>query len=130
MKIYTIALFGEAEKGDYYAPYSCKNLYQLSEYFGNPPQESKGLYYAIQALLFQRELIFLRIKEEGFSIQDYLYALKSLEGALKENINAFCLPGVGDFEILEAVTPLCKKYHSLLITTEADFYDYLTCDCA
>lgn len=125
--VYTIALFGEAERGKFRTAYYCENLAQLHEYFGNPPPQSKGLYYALQALLFNRNLIFFRVPEEGFSTQDYLTGLKLLEEQkLITHIDAFCTPGVGDQEIIEAILPVCTQYHGILITTEADFYDYLT----
>ncbi|MES2122361.1 MAG: hypothetical protein V4492_06245, partial [Chlamydiota bacterium] len=63
-----IFLFGEAEKGDYCTPFVCKSLPQLADTFGNPPEESRGLMYAVQAILYERELIYFRVKEEGFSI--------------------------------------------------------------
>lgn len=127
MHIYTIALFGEAEKGEFHVPYYCKNLPQLADYLGNPPAHSKGLFYAIQALLYHRQLLFFRVKEEGFSLTDYLGGVTLLKNqSIDQEINAICLPGVGNVEIFEAVMPLCKKYHSFLITNESDFYDYLT----
>ena len=126
MHIYTIALFGEAEKGEYHLPYLCNNLSQLVDFFGNPPKQSRGLFYAIQALLYNRRLLFFRVQEEGFSLADYLSGVSFLKKhQIETDISAFCLPGVGDSEILEAVTPVCQAYHSFLITNEADFYDYL-----
>lgn len=125
--MYTIALFGEAERGEYRTAYFCQSLSQLDEYFGNPPENSQGLYYAVQALLFQRNLIFFRVSEEGFSTSDYLAGLDLLkEQKLIPQIDAICIPGVGDQEVIEAMMPLCSLYHSILITTESDFYDYLT----
>ena len=125
--IYTIALFGEAEKGEFCTAYYCQNLEQLDEFFGNPPINSKGLDYAVQALLFKRRLIFFRVREEGFSTQDYLSGVQLLEQQpLISQLDAICIPGVGDPEILNALHPVCKYYHSILITNEADFYDYLT----
>lgn len=124
---YTIAIFGEAERGEYRTAYFCQNLVQLDEYFGNPPPESSGLYYAVQALLFKRNLIFFRVPEEGFSTQDYLSGLTLLEHQqLIPQVHAICTPGVGDQEVIEALLPVCALYHSILITNESDFYDYLT----
>lgn len=124
---YTIALFGEAERGEYRTAYFCEDLTQLDEYFGNPPTGSRGLYYAVQAILFQRNLIFFRVPEEGFSTQDYLSGLNLLEKQkLITQVNAICMPGVGDQEVLNAIKPLCSLHHSILITNESDFYDYLT----
>ncbi len=125
--IYTIALFGEAEKGEFRTAYYCQSLEQLDEFFGNPPPNSKGLYYAVQALLFKRQLIFFRVPEEGFSTQDYLSGVRLLEQqSLIPQLDAICIPGVGDPEVLNAVHPICQQYHSILITNEADFYDFLT----
>jgi hypothetical protein len=127
MQIYTIALFGEAEKGNYKTPYHCRTLNQLIDFFGNPPEESRGLFFAIQALLYHRDLIFFRVKEEGFSLQDYMQGLKILEQTdPNEPVAAICLPGVGSGEIIEVSTSICQKLQSILITTESDFYDYLT----
>lgn len=125
--IYTIAVFGEAEKGKFRTAYFCENLTQLDEYFGNPPPQSKGLYYAVQALLFNRNLIFFRVPEEGYSTQDYLTGLKLLEEQrLITHVDAICTPGVGNDEIINAILPICNHYHGIMITTESDLYDYLT----
>lgn len=122
-----IALFGEAEKGDFHKGYLCENLTQLAENFGNPPLHSRGLFYAVQALLYQRKLIFFRVKEEGFSRLDYFKGIDCLKSlTLVPGICAICMPGVGNGEIIEAAIPLCKNHHSLLIISESDFYDYMT----
>lgn len=127
METLTIAMFGEAEKGDYRTAYRCRSLPQLVETLGHPPEESRGLYYAVQALLYERELIFFRVREEGYSEQDYFTALNLLQREdLVNGIAAYCLPGVGDSEIIGAVTPLCEIYNSIMITNEPDLYDYLT----
>ncbi|MBA3815356.1 MAG: hypothetical protein H0X29_02335 [Parachlamydiaceae bacterium] len=126
MDAYTMALFGEAEKGDYRTAYFCHSLDQLLDALGNPPPQSRGLHYAVQALLYHRELIFFRVREEGFSYQDYLLGLNNLKNAALTRISAICLPGVGDSEIIDAISPICAIHHSILITNEADFYDYLT----
>ena len=124
---YTIALFGEAERGEFRTAYFCQSLAQLDEFFGNPPPYSRGLYYAVQAILFKRQLIFFRVPEEGFSTQDYLSGLKMLEHQqLIPHVDAICTPGVGDQQILAAIQPICALHHSILITNESDFYDYLT----
>jgi hypothetical protein len=127
MDTHTVALFGEAEKGDYRTAYFCRTMAQLLDIFGNPPPNSCGLHYAVQALLYQRDLIFFRVREEGFSYQDYLLGLNELQkNETISELSAICLPGVGDVEIIEAIAPLCAIYHSILITNESDFYDYLT----
>lgn len=123
----TVFLFGEAEKGEFCTPSYCHNLTQLVDTFGNPPEESLGIMYAVQTLLYERGLIFFRVKEEGFSTQDYLRGLNLLQHKNNsfENIAALCLPGVGDIEILNATSPVCNLYKSFLILNEKDLYDYL-----
>lgn len=124
---HTIFLFGEAEKGDFCTPLICKSLPQLADTLGNPPEESLGILYAVQALLYERELIFFRVKEEGFSTQDYMRGLKLLQNKeITPHLAAICMPGVGDVEIIDATNPVCSLHKSSLIITEKDLYDYLT----
>jgi hypothetical protein len=123
---HTVVLFGEAERGEYHIPYYCKNLNELVEFLGNPPPQTWGLYYAVQALLFQRNLIFFRVREEGYSTQDYLWGLHLLEAKqVTTSLSAICLPGVGDRCIIKTIIPICQLYHCILITNQADLYDYL-----
>lgn len=123
----TIFLFGEAEKGDFCTPLFLKSVPQLAELCGNPPAESLGILYAVQALLYERELIYFRVKEEGFSISDYMKGLKLLKSPeLFCNLNAICMPGVGDEEIINLSTEICSLDKSFLITNEKDLYDFLT----
>ncbi len=125
--MHTIVLFGEAQKGAFQTAYYCKSLEQLSDFLGEPPSnDSLGLQFAIQALLYNRGVVFFRVKEEGFSTNDYLFGLNFLnDKELFPKISALCLPGVGDYEIVEASTSVCKEHRSLLIVTERDLYDYL-----
>ena len=123
----SIFLFGEAEKGEFCIPLVCKSLPHLAETFGNPPEESLGIAYAVQALLFERELIFFRVKEEGFSVRDYMRGIRLLKNKEHfQGLSAICMPGVGDAEIIDAAHRACAMRNSLLITTEKDLYDYLT----
>jgi len=123
----TIFLFGEAEKGEYCTPRVCKSLAELADHFGHPPSESQGVLYAIQALLYERELIFYRVKEEGFSTQDYMRGIKLLRRKeISSPLSAICMPGVGDAEIINSVHVVCRQRKSLLILTDHDLYDYLT----
>jgi len=123
----TIFLFGEAEKGDFCTPIFCRSLAQLADTVGNPPEETLGILYAVQALMYEKELIFFRVKEEGFSTQDYMKGLKILQNKnLTNHLTAICMPGVGDIEIIDATQPICTLYKSCLIVTEKDLYDYLT----
>lgn len=123
----TIALFGEAEKGAFKVPHLLRKLPQLLDLLGNPPSDSEGLFFAIQALLYNRDLIFFRVTEEGFSSPDYLNGLKYLEDRQKvKKVNALCLPGVGDPGILAASEGVCQIHKSFLITNQKDLYDFLT----
>lgn len=123
-----IVLFGEAEKGEFHSLLFFSCLPALAESLGHPPEGSYGLHFAVQTLLFKQDIIYVRVKEEGLSTRDYMQGLQLLKTA--ENIkklSAICLPGVGDSEIIGQAIDLCNKFHSILITTEGDLYDYLTC---
>ena len=127
-KEHHIALFGEAEKGEFETAYVCSSLAELSYHLGEPPSlECRGLPLAVQSLLFERRVIYFRVKEEGFSKRDYVTGLQFLQNRdLFPEISAICLPGVGDHEILDATNPLLDTHRSLLILSESDLYDYLT----
>lgn len=127
MEEQTIVLFGEAEKGRFGTLYFLQQLPELMECLGHPPPESSGLFLAIQAILHKRSVLFFRVAEEGFSSSDYLQGMKGLESAsFGYPIAAFCLPGVGDPELLHAAERLCQRYGSLLITGHKDLYDYIS----
>lgn len=120
-----IALFGEAEKGNYEAAYLCHDLIDLSNYLGQ--KESMGIYLAIRSLMYNYSIIYFRVKEEGYSTENYFFGLHFLRTQSSfQNIVALGLPGVGDQDILEASCSICHKYRSLLICSETDFYDLLT----
>lgn len=122
----TVFLFGEAEKGEFCTPLFLHSLPQLVDMLGNPPEESLGILYAVQTLLYDRELIFFRVKEEGFSTQDYLRGLQLLQQKTGYfDLAAICMPGVGDAHIINATSPVCHLYKSFLILNEKDLYDYL-----
>ncbi len=126
MSICTMVLFGEAEKGEFQKGYSCQTLPQLADFLGNPPKNSLGLYFAIQALLFKRKIIFFRVKEEGYSLNDYFAGMQQLL-TFREltRLEAVGIPGVGNHEIIQALNPICHRYHSILCITEMDFFDYM-----
>jgi len=122
-----VFLFGEAEKGEMCTPQRLSTPVQLMDKFGQPPENSIGIDYAIQTLLYQRELIFYRVHEEGFSREDYLRGVKLLYNHGKMmGLTAICLPGVGDAQIIESLASICQKIKTLLILSEKDLYDYLT----
>ncbi|MBS0621865.1 MAG: hypothetical protein JSR80_02770 [Verrucomicrobia bacterium] len=122
-----VALFGEAEKGAFHEAYHIRTLEELEQLLGHPPDNSFGLHFAIQAILFQHDLLFFRVEEEGFSIPHYMRGLELLKSQDKaERLAAIGLPGVGDEVIIQASLSLCDRYRSLLLLKEADLYDYLT----
>jgi len=122
-----IALFGEAEKGAFKTPHILHQLPQLIDLLGHPPHESEGLFFAIQAILYDRQLIYFRVEEEGFSQIDYFAGLRYLENRdVIRNLTAISMPGVGNPEILEATNLICHLHKSVLLLHQKDFYDYLT----
>jgi hypothetical protein len=124
---HTLFLFGEAEKGPFCTPIPIYSLVQLAGTLGSPPTDTVGIAYAVQALLYERELIFYRVKEEGFSRADYMHGIRVLG---KPNVighfSAICLPGVGSREIIEAADAVCLKRGAFLIASDSDLYDFLT----
>ncbi|MBU6383477.1 MAG: hypothetical protein KGQ49_06755 [Verrucomicrobia bacterium] len=122
-----VALFGEAEKGAFKTPHMLHQLPQLVDVLGNPPGDSEGLFFAVQSILYNREILFFRVAEEGFSRIDYMSGLKYLGDREKvKKMHALCLPGVGDPEILAASESVCHVHKGLLITNQKDLYDFLT----
>lgn len=122
-----IALFGEAERGAYQHPYVCENLGQLLDLLGQPPADSRGIQMAIQALMFNRTLIFFRVREEGFSLEDYQRGLYILQHEnLIPHFSALAIPGVGNPEIVQKSHELCVINKGILLFQENDLYDYLT----
>ncbi len=127
MNGHCVALFGEAERGSFNEVYHCRSLPDLVHKLGNPPENTKGLHYAIQSILFGHDLLFFRVKEEGYGMDDYLRGIGFLEKLdANQDLLALCLPGVGSEEIFKACSSICKKHHSVLVTNESDFYDYIT----
>ena len=123
-----IALFGEAEKGQHNTFYRCKTLDELFYFFGEPPKESEGLYHAVQAILYDRLLLYFRVHEEGISLDDYELGLDLLQKELQSlpPLGALFLPRIGEKEIVEEGLQLCQTNGSLLLFQASDFYDYMT----
>jgi len=122
-----VFLFGEAERGELCTPLRFSSLAELAEKLGNPPLESIGIDYAVQTLLCNHELIFYRVREEGFSLEDYKRGVKLLYNhGHKMGLSAICIPGVGDRDLLDSLIPVCQKIKTLLILSERDLFDYLT----
>ena len=122
-----LALFAEARMGKPEAPCQIRSVDELFTLTGLPKENKSGLNWAIQALLYQVELLFFRVEEEGFSENEYFQGLNYLEKSLKkEPFQALALPGVGSLPILEKARMVCLKKKSLLIMNEEDLYDCLT----
>ena len=122
-----VALFGEAKKGKVATLSFIQSVIQLNEKYGDPPRESWGIFFAIQFLLYENELVYIRVRDEGFSQQDYFKGINRLIESKKIfSLSGICLPGVGDTSIIDAAVSACRKYQCLMITTERDLYDYLT----
>lgn len=122
-----VFIFGEAEKGKFCTPLRLANLIDLMDQFGNSTPDGTGIEYAIQTLHYQKEPIFFRVREEGFCKEDYLQGVKLLYNHGKMmKISAICMPGVGDREIVDAISPICLHLKTLLVLSEKDLYDYLT----
>ncbi len=123
----TIFLFGAAERGELCLPLYLTSLEQVLDFLGHPPENSDGIRYAVQTLLYQHALIYFRVAEEGFSTEDYIHGLRFLkQKSLQTPLTAIGMPGVGDQEILRAATSICHLYQSVLLVSEKDLYDYLT----
>jgi hypothetical protein len=126
-KAKVLALFGESERGEFDIPILCSNLQDLLKKLGNPPPDSFALHYAVQAIHYNHDLLFFRVREEGYSYQDYLGGLELLEHTDQElELQAICAPGVGDSHLIDAIFNVCAIHQSLLITSERDLYDYLS----
>lgn len=123
----SIALFGEAERGQYRVPYIFSNVVDLWEQVGSAPPGSFGIHLGVQILLYRFPLLFFRVREEGFSMQDYFEGVWLLKTKFPPSqILAVGIPGVGNKELIDCMEGVCEKSHALLILRESDFYDYLS----
>lgn len=122
-----ISIFGVAEKGEYYRHLHLQSLEELFTSLGQPSEEGIGLELAIQALLYERSVLYYRVKDEGYENEAYEVGLKQLasEKTLSP-VSALAIPGVGDPHILAQADQICKKEKSFLIMNQKDFYDYMT----
>ncbi len=122
-----IALFGEAQKGDFSDLVTLHSLEKLHEVFGMPPGTTQGMWFSIQFLMQNEMIYFYRVKEEGFSSHCYHQGLNVLEKQiLQYPLKAICMPGVGDRDIIDRATNLCKRRSIIFLCTQSDFYDYAT----
>ena len=120
-------IFGEAEKGPFCRPVLCKEPLELFNQFGHAPQESYGLILALQSIFYQRPVLFFRVEEEGYSLNDYYKGLELLQTDWDSiPIQGIALPGVSNLEIIEKTERFIFKKRSLFLMNEKDFFDFLT----
>lgn len=121
----TLALFGEAEKGLYDTAHLCHNVEEMYHYLGN--KTTKGLSLATQGINHGYDILYFRVKEEGYSLDDYFFGLQFLNTHINDlSLSALSLPGVGDLYVIEAARSLCQKYQCLLLVSDQDLYDLIT----
>ena len=121
-----IALLGESEMGRFHYPYFCNSLTQLATTLGNPPEDSRGLDFAVQAIMYERDVIYFRVEEEGNSLEQYMKSIEILKDKNRvKKVNAICIPKVGDREIISNLDLICKMHKSIIIMSEKDLFDYL-----
>ena len=74
-----VVIFGQAQKGKFFSLMFFNSISKLALDLGHPPEETAGIFFAIQALLYNRDVYFFRVNEEGFSNKDYLYGFRLLK---------------------------------------------------
>lgn len=123
-----VTLAGEAEHGEICRGYLCSSLIELWDIFGEPPNESEGLIFAVQSLLLGKKVLYYRIDEEGFSKEEYDICLKNLDTVIPNNtsLGALFLPKVGSIELIQMSLHVCLRHTGILIMTEKELFDYLT----
>lgn len=122
-----VALFGEAEKGKFQDPYSCRSLKELFDHLGNPLEKSLSIAFAIQSLLLNYNVLYFRVHEEGFSKKDYMQGIKYLEKRKEQmQLSLIAIPGVGDKEIIAEISKICTSYNCYMLIQKEDLYDYYT----
>jgi len=124
---HTIAIFGESERGSLEKLSYLNSLPSLVENLGQATENGRGVHMAIQAIMYQRDLIFFKVSEEGFNLEEYLAGFHLLESKSSDlNLAAIALPGVGDRNIIDRALTICEIQKSFLIIKEQDLYDFMT----
>lgn len=120
-----VVIFGEAQVGPYMRFSSCKDLAELMECFGEPPDNTMGLHYAVKALLSEKPCIFFRVTEEGYSVEEYYCGLQNLDKIPDHTFSAIFIPGMSNQEFVNAALRYCHLHQHLLFMNPADFYDWM-----
>lgn len=119
-------IFGESEKGVLCRPTLCNTIVDLFQNFGHPPEGANGLFCATQTVLMKKPCVFFRVKEEGYSLDDYLKGLDILKndwkGVTLQGIGIF---GCSDKDVIEKTERLCLQRRSLILINQSDLFDIL-----
>jgi hypothetical protein len=126
MRKEVVLIFGESKKGEFLKLFYINTLPDLSTLLGEPTETGIGIHMAIQSLLFHKEVLFIKIAEEGYSTDHYSLGIKEINKNPELIISAIALPGVGSSKILKEASLLAKKKNALLLLTEKDLYDLMT----
>ncbi|MCI5051732.1 MAG: hypothetical protein MRY21_01185 [Simkaniaceae bacterium] len=122
-----IALFGEAELGEFRRLIFLGSIQECCKRLGNPPSNTLGVGIAVQTLMFQRHVVYIRVNEEGYSDEDYFQGLELLKAQNSlPQLSAVCMPGVSNPLIIDEAMKVCKQERALFISLERDLYDMLT----
>ena len=123
----TILIFGESKEGEFHKFLFLKTLPDLAEALGEPTETGLGVHIAIQSILSNRDVLFYKVKEEGFHADHYLLGFKQLENEFHSTpLAAIALPGVSSANILELASSLCNQHRSIILFNEKDLYDLMT----
>lgn len=101
------------------------DLEELSLVLGEPIEGRSGVKDGIQALLYQYQLMFFRVQQEGLSVEDYYQGFAWIQKS-RMPITAMKLPGVGSRGLLASANTICLQKGSILVIDEIDFYDFAT----
>lgn len=126
MKKASVAIFGESRKGEFLKLFYINTLPDLATHLGEPTASGIGIHMAIQSLLFQKDILYIKVLEEGYDLEHYSVGIREIENKTDLLISAIALPGVGSNEILKKASLLAKKKKAVLILTEKDLYDFMT----
>lgn len=126
MKRKSIVIFGESTKGEFLNLFPIRTLPDLSTFLGGPTSSGIGIHMAIQSLLFEKEVLFIKVFEEGYDLDHYSLGLKEIDRNPDLLIDAIALPGAGSNEIVKKASLLAKKKKAFIVLTEKDLYDFMT----
>lgn len=123
-----IAIFGEAEIGSFKSLITLNSIPELTDKLGRPTKKGIGIHMAIQAILYDREILYYRIpNEEEPSCKEYLHGLNLLGRSTFINpLVAIALPAVNHRDILYRAKHLCHHCKILFLPNERDLYNFIS----